>query len=244
MIFAVRFLNFFLCTLNVESLCNNVYWLHVIAFVLTAPFGLISNIGFFVSSTVLSTMIIITAGLTISSYFIYYSALNGTSTSANMIKLENLGEFFGVVCYAIEGMGLLFPIRASVTDREFFKSIYGSVYGIVVSFYFLLGITGTLAYGSEVSKTEVVLLNFGPDMILIYPQSLLYSIGIFISIPYILFPVSVSISQMEFCKEFFEVKYFQKINFLGEQCLLERCRSKNIIPYFLLPNKRHIDFSE
>ena len=168
-IFAVRFLNFFLCTLNVESMCNNVGWLHLIAFVLTAPFGLISNIGFFVSSTVLSTLIIITAGLTISSYFVYYSAQNGTATSANMFKIENLGEFFGVVCYAIEGMGLLFPIRASVTDREFFKSIYGSVYGIVVSFYFLLGITGTLAYGQEVSKTEVILLNFGPDMVLIYP---------------------------------------------------------------------------
>lgn len=143
------------------------------------------------ATTVLATIIILTAGLTISGYFFYFAATNGTAKDVPLVKFSYMGEFFGVVSYAIEGLGLLFPIRASLKSKKNYKSIYGSVYGVVVCFYFLLGFTGAVAYGKDLK--EIVLLNFDDTITFIYPQALLYSFGIFVSIPYIIFPISVSL---------------------------------------------------
>jgi len=202
-IFAVRFLDFFLCNLDITYACNNKILLHTIAFILSVPFSFISNIGFFVGTTVVATIVIVTAGLSVSAYFIMFAVNNGIAENQNTFNLGQFGEFFGVVCFAIEGMGLLFPIRASFIDRPRFKRVYTTVFIATSSFYLLLGSTGAYAYGK--TAQDVVLLNFGYKYYVIYPQSLLYSIGIFVSLPYILFPLSNSVAQMPIMKKHFEV---------------------------------------
>jgi proton-coupled amino acid transporter len=116
----------------------------------------------------------------------------GPNRNYNNLDMHMAGKFFGVVCFSIEGIGLMLPIRATLKKPSMFRFLFNSVCGMIISFYFLYGVTAAYAYGPDLKS--VILLNFGHSSPVIYVQSMLYSVGIFISFPYVLFPLAPSIA--------------------------------------------------
>ena len=186
-IFAVNFMNFAFCNLGFTSICNERISIHLIAFLMSIPFCLIKKIGFFVASSLISTIFIVISILTIVFYSATYYDSNGRDATTVTLNLSHFGQFFGVVCFSIEGIGLMLPIRASLRTRSNFRMIFNSICILVIMFYFLYGLLVAMAFGANVKS--VILFNFGKDYPLIYFESLLYAFGIFVSFPYIIFPL-------------------------------------------------------
>lgn len=203
MIFAVKFLQFASCNLNIPSVCNNNLLAHLIAFTLSVPFSLIGEINFFVSSSLIATFFILTCVLTVAFYCLVLFLKNGRSKTSVDFNMEYFGEFFGVVCFSIEGIGLMLPIRSALRRKSDFRKVFNGVCISVIAFYFIYGGLGALAFG-KASKT-IILFNFGHDRPLIYLQSLLYALGIFVSFPYVIFPLAPSLKEMKIFKLCFGV---------------------------------------
>ena len=205
-IFSVNFMNFAVCNLGIVPICNNNLAIHFIAFMVSIPFCLIKKIGFFVISSLISTIFIVFSVLTIVFFSAMYYDQNGRDATTVSMNLSEFGEFFGVVCFSIEGIGLMLPIRASLQTRSNFRMIFNSICMLVIMFYFLFGLMAAMAFGANVKS--VILLNFGKDYPLIYFESLLYAFGIFVSFPYIIFPLGPTL------KKEFPLKYFFKVRLL------------------------------
>jgi len=100
----------------------------------------------------------------------------------------------------------MLPIRASLNKRENFRKLFNCVCGSIIFIYFMSGTMGALAYGDNANT--IILFNFGKNYPFIYPQSLLYAIGIFVSFPYVLFPLAPSLKKSSIGKKLFEVSFF------------------------------------
>jgi len=221
-IFAVKFMRFAFCNFGIESICHSNLLIHLIAFLLSIPFALVSQIGFFVASSLISTFFIIMCVITVSVYCSLFYVAHGKNKTTNFMDLKYVGEFFGVVCFSIEGIGLMLPIRSSMKTRSSFRKTFNGVCGAVILFYFIYGSIGAMAYGKD-AKT-IILFQYGKDYPLIYPQSLLYAIGIFVSFPYVLFPLAPSLRESSLIKACLGVirflTHFRKV-VIGEMLSLE-----------------------
>lgn len=191
-IFAVQFLNFATCNLEMTSVCNHKYRIHLIAFAISIPFSLIKQLRFFITSSMIAAIFICTTVLTIFIVSLIKIGEDGANKNYNTIDLMDTGKFFGVVCFSVEGIGLMLPIRSTLKHPSKFRFLFNSVCGMITAFYFLYGVVAAYAYGPTLQS--VILLNFGHSNPIIYFQSLLYSIGIFITFPYVLFPLAPSIA--------------------------------------------------
>lgn len=68
----------------------------------------------------------------------------GINSSVNWFRPLRLGEFFGVACFSIEGIGLIFPIRSTMSNYQSFRPVFHITASIVVFWYFIFGATGAL----------------------------------------------------------------------------------------------------
>lgn len=194
--FAIKFVNFFFCNLGENSVCNQTLILHIAAFFMTAPLTLIPNVGFFAIVSLMAIIFILSAILSVCAYFSLTIYTFGVNETTNMLNPPAFGEFFGVMCYSIEGLALIFPIRQAIGNNREFRASFNQIFGIVVVIYLLLGSTSTMAFGKDL-KTSV-LLNFDENYPSIYPQSLLYATAIFVTVPYLLFPLTRSVLSSSF----------------------------------------------
>lgn len=202
-IFAVKFMKFAFLNLGYIKLSEDDFTIHIIAFLLSVPFALVSRIGIFVATSLISTFFIITCVFSVSTYSTIKYFQDGMSKTTNMAQMRHFGEFFGVVCFSIEGIGLMLPIRSSLKNRDNFRKLFNFVCIAIITIYFLSGTAGALAYGNNVRT--IILFNFSKNYPFIYPQSLLYAIGIFVSFPYVIFPLAPSLKKSSIGKKCFGV---------------------------------------
>lgn len=195
-IFAVKFLEFASCNLNITSVCGRPLLAHLVAFTLSIPFSMIGEINFFVTSSLIATFFILTGVMTVAFYCLVLLLKNGKSKTTHSLELQYFGEFFGVVCFSIEGIGLMLPIRSALKKKSDFRCLFNSVSLGIISFYFIYGSIGALAFGTNAKS--IILFNFGHETPIIYLQSLLYALGIFVSFPYIIFPLAPSLKELSF----------------------------------------------
>lgn len=205
-IFSVKFLQFASCNLNVTSVCNNNILAHLIAFGLSVPFCLIGEINFFVTSSLIATFFILTSVLTVAFFCGGMYLRTGMSSTTNFVDFARFGEFFGVVCFSVEGIGLMLPIRSALKKKEDFRFLFNGVCIAVIMYYFIYGSLGALVFGS--SAKSIILFNFGQNDPVVYIQSLLYALGIFVSFPYVIFPLGPSLKEIKAVKKIFGVSSF------------------------------------
>lgn len=113
-IFSIRFLNFAMCNFGVSMICEKKYPLHILAFCIILPFLLIKHIPFFVQTTKVTASIICVTVIFILVSCMLKIAQLGPSHSFNTFEFMDIGRFFGVVCFSIEGIGHMLPIRNSM----------------------------------------------------------------------------------------------------------------------------------
>jgi len=69
--------------------------------------------------------------------------------------------------------------------------MFNSVCGMIAGIYLIYSICAVYAYGSKLQ--DIILLNFGKENPIVYVLSFFYAIGIFITFPYVLFPLAPSL---------------------------------------------------
>jgi Transmembrane amino acid transporter protein len=93
--------------------------------------------------TILSTVV------TIFVFSLWKIADKGFNHHFNTLDLFNAGRFFGVVCFSIEGIGLMLPIRSTLKTASTFRFLFNSVSSLIISFYLLYGVACVYAYGDK-----------------------------------------------------------------------------------------------
>ena len=150
-IFAVMFLSWATCSFG-WSICGNKWLTHGLAISISLPFAMLTKMNFYVGTSLIATVVICVTVNVILGYQINTLFVSGVSNSVTWLNLWHLGEFFGVACFSVEGIGLIFPIRSSMRDYLSFRMIFHVTCGFIVFWYFLLGSTGAMVDLSSSSR--------------------------------------------------------------------------------------------
>lgn len=76
-------------------------------------------------------------------------------------SMTNTLLFFGIMVYAMEGIGLALPIEASMQNRAHYPKVALITVLITTSLYLPIGVLGYLAFANHTQ--DIVLLNFPPS---------------------------------------------------------------------------------
>jgi len=72
--------------------------------------------------------------------------INPTSVKWNYWRFP---EFFGVMCYAVEGVGAVLPVRSTMKQRKHYRPMFLSTMIIIGFLYVSFGIVGCLCFGKS-----------------------------------------------------------------------------------------------
>lgn len=91
------------------------------------------------------------------------------------------------MCFAIEGVGTIMPIRNSMRNRNAFRPMFlGTLIGIC-TLLMVFGIMGTLAFGEHIK--DIVFLNFPKTEPFFFGLQMLYGVSCILT-----FPIYVNVS--------------------------------------------------
>lgn len=190
-IFAVDFLKWAGCGWGLSWLCDSSFFLHIFALCLSLPFAFISHISTFTYPSLIASIVIFMTVFMIcwyqGSHVISEGSQHHTTEFADFTRL---GQFFGVICFSFEGMGLTFSIKGAMKNPHTFQKTYAYTETGIIALYLCLGILGALAFGDQLS--EIILFFYAKYNKLMHVLAFAYSIAIFISFPMLLLPVSRS----------------------------------------------------
>jgi len=109
---------------------------------------------------------------------IHLQGINHTSTNFNW---GNFPMFFGMACFSLEGIGLIFPIRGSLKQPDQFTRLFVIVASSAVLLYMIFGTVCNLALGNSVMS--IVFHNFPKNYTVIFILQFAYALGIFTTFP-------------------------------------------------------------
>lgn len=132
------------CNFGWSSVCGSKFWTHAIAFAFVAPLCLPGSLGVFSVTSMAAAAIILFAVNLIMGYQYVKVFEDGINSSTNWFKPLRLGQFYGVASFAIEGIGLILPIRATMRDYKGFRWLFHLIGAIVVAWYFFFGMSGAM----------------------------------------------------------------------------------------------------
>lgn len=89
--------------------------------------------------------------------------------------------FFGMACFSLEGIGLIFPIRGSLKEPTYFTKLFVIVASSAVLLYMIFGTVSNLALGNSVMS--IVFHNFPKNYTVIFILQFAYALGIFTTFP-------------------------------------------------------------
>lgn len=96
-------------------------------------------------------------------------------------NFEKFPEFWGIACFSLEGIGLIFPIRGSLKTQTTFKPLFNMICAFFIVIYIIFGVLCTLGLGD--TTQEIIFHNFPKSYTSIYLLQFLYAFGIFITFP-------------------------------------------------------------
>lgn len=191
LLFVSKFLAFVFCSYQVEGLCNAplIYVLFALAFIL--PLSLISNMHYFYIPSLFANVLMMLGFLVQMIYDIYIF-----STDANVRGLfwGELGTFnfskfpyiFGISVYAFEGIGLIFPIRASMRTSSDFGKILRTVMFALTIMYLIFSSLSYIAFGE--STIEIIFFNLPIDSMFYLTIQVLYAFALIFTYPLAMYP--------------------------------------------------------
>jgi len=145
------------------------------------PMAFIHNVAPFVYFGGICVGIILISLSTISAFIINGIANHGVSQDYTLMNWSKFPEFFGIACFSLEGIGLIFPIRGSLQEPKKFSLIFTTIAAFFTSIYIGFGILCHLGLGSQTK--EIIFHNFPKSFMSIYVMQFAYAFGIFITFP-------------------------------------------------------------
>ena len=127
---------------------------------------------------------------------------HGVAVDYTLSNWGKFPEFFGIACFSLEGIGLIFPIRGSLKDPTKYKKIFNILSGFFVSVYIFFGVLSHMALGS--ATKEIIFHNFPKTYRGIFVLQFLFAIGIFTTFPvYIQTTINI-VKKIDFFSQFYQ----------------------------------------
>lgn len=105
---------------------------------------------------------------------------DGINITTNWFKPLRLGQFYGVASFAIEGVGLILPIRGTMQDYKSFRWMFHLIGGLIVVWYFFFGMSGAMVDASDQRFGEnvpgIILFGYSKVFKFVYTITFFYSI--------------------------------------------------------------------
>jgi proton-coupled amino acid transporter len=124
---------------------------------------------------------------------------NGVSTTAQGSNMWRFPEFFGVMCFAIEGVGTIMPVRNVMKNRDHFRPMFIMSLGSVCILLLAFGLLGCMTFGSDVK--DIVFLNFPKSQLFFFILQMVYGLSCIIT-----FPIYVNVA----CSIIFRIEVLKK----------------------------------
>lgn len=189
-IFAGQFLDWASCNYGISTFCKNKYTSSILGLCISLPLALFPKMEQFAYSSIIASIVLLVTIFSIIGWFSVDISQGGADPSTKMFSLSGIGTFFGVASFAMEGLGLIFPIRSTMQQKKDFRLIFHLTSAAVITLYMIFGILGSLALGNKLP--DIVLFYFKKDNPVFYYLAFAYAVGIFLLLPMSIFPVALS----------------------------------------------------
>ena len=214
LIFGIKFLNYLVCNLGFESVCDNVPFEILVCVIVVIPLSMINNLHWFYIPSIASSVLALTGISTQMSHDIDLIQQNSKVHEFlldNIFKfnVSNFPLFIGVAVYLFEGMGTFFNIRAAMATPTDFTMLLKYQMTAVVLLFIVFASTCYLALGDNIPG--IVLFSLPVKGYYIWIVGL-YAIAVLLGYPLRLFPL---------------LKIMENSNFLKSRIFDERLRTKN-----------------
>lgn len=197
-ILAVQFVEFSTCQLG-WCFDNARLWINLAGFILCLPTIFISNIDKFKYLAFGALCVILVSVISIIGFEIDFISGMGIHSHATSMNVWRFPEYFGVMCFAIEGVGTIMPIRNSMKHRETFRPMFLWTLIGICGLLLIFGVLGCFTFGSGVK--DIVFLNFPKTQPYFFALQMLYGLSCIIT-----FPIYVNVS----CSILFRINGMKK----------------------------------
>jgi amino acid permease len=109
------------------------------------------------------------------------------------VRVSGLALVFGTGCFALEGIGLVLPVKSAMKDQEHFSSVLNIAIAFVATCYVVFGVFGYLFYGDAVESVITKNLTAGG---LSNAVRISLSISLFFTYAIQMFPVSEIVDEV------------------------------------------------
>lgn len=185
-LFSVKLLNFSMCLGKVDALCDNTRLITLIAFLISVPTYFVKDFRFFSNLTLMSSAMVLILVGTITWKAGRALAIRGPAVQGP-IDWSKLPGTFSLCAYALEGIGIIIPVKNSMQEQnKFWNLTLVAVIGVAI-FYSIPAVVLSEAFG--VATKQVVLNNLIEYSPLVHALSLVYIGCIFMTYTINLFPV-------------------------------------------------------
>jgi len=168
------------------------------------PSAFIKDVSIFVYFGGACVIIILVSLSVISGFMIQGIVHHGPAPNYTLTNWSKFPEFFGIACFSLEGIGLIFPIRGSLKEPKKFSFTFNMIAGFFTIVYIIFGIVCHVGLGSMTK--EIIFHNFPKTFTSIYVLQFAYALGIFITFPVFTQTTVNIIKRIDCAKKFFKGK--------------------------------------
>jgi hypothetical protein len=111
-------------------------------------------------------------------------------------------DFFGFVCYSIEGIGTIIPVRNTMKDRLVYRSVFILMMAIIGCLCLALGVLGCLCSGKSIK--DVIFFNFPSSETFFFTLQMVYGLSLILTFPIYVYVCSRIIFRIKSFREKFE----------------------------------------
>ena len=115
-----------------------------------------------------------------------FGRLRDVHESANSWRMRGIPLFFGIAVFAFEGIGMVLPVETSMKEPERFGGVLRKTMALLTTIFMLVGAISYGAYGEETE--DIILFSLPQADKLVQTVQILYCLGIFMTLPVMLFP--------------------------------------------------------
>lgn len=103
------------------------------------------------------------------------------SPSVHVWNWSMFPQYFGVMCFTVEGVGTILPIRANMQARKSFRPMFLGTFLVICLLLISFGLLGSFCFGEELK--DIVFLNFKKKDTFIFVLQLIYGLGCMLTFP-------------------------------------------------------------
>jgi len=185
-LFTIEVMDYIFCQNGIADLCNTKTKLTIFALLISAPTYFIKNLRFYSHLSLLSTVMVLLLVTTITYHSVESLVIKGEPKQRD-VQWSKIPAAVSIYTYALEGIGLVMPVKNSMEDQSQFRNLLFFSIIFVSIFFTVPSVITSKALG--VYLESIVVMNFSKGYPLVFLLQIIYAACIFLTYPINLFPV-------------------------------------------------------